>query len=178
MLIAQLGTRKAGAFSAQPTLSDSLGLTWTEIDDQNGPNTVGRMRMRLLYTMIDQNPQSMTVSAACADSDALGLALVGVGGVAATFSNKVTATNAAGDPSITLSGTPVAVLGFALAQADNGFTPPTGYTEAYDLSLAVTQMRMTAVYDISEPGNPLAWVSSNTNSVATAWELTRAASSP
>jgi hypothetical protein len=175
VLIAAIGTRKASAFSAQAAILDSLGLTWTQIGDFNGPDSNARMRLRLMWAQVAANPVSMNVSATCADSDNIGCAVISIAGMATDFSSLVSATDLSGDPSILLAGTPARMIAIALAQADNGFTPPSGYTELYDLAPSGTSMRLTCIYDLFEPANPAVFSSANTRTVAAGWEIIRAA---
>jgi hypothetical protein len=169
-LFAVTWARNASAY-IDTTISDSLGLTWTEIGSGfDGPADNAYFRMRFWYTA---SPASaMTVSSTPGSSNANGVAVARVAMDTPDVSNVLGDGDDNGDPSVTLSGTPAHILTFAVVQAAGNWTQPSGYTEAHDVALASNSFRIACAYDLTSPGNPVAWTNANNlNSVAVAIEL-------
>lgn len=170
-LLAFVFGRRSTVAPAQPTISDSLGGTWTEIADvtyDTGANP--RLRARLFRSVASGS--AMTVTGAISDGTTTGIMVVSVSGVGTDFSNFGSNTNAAGDPSITLTapGATSAVVGFTAQNATNLVTQVASYTELTEFT-ANAAMRGEACYDISSPASTVSWTSTNTLSIGIAVEL-------
>lgn len=175
LLVAVVGTRRSTGVSATPTVSDSLGLTWTEIILQTydtGSNP--RLVMRALWAVA--TGAAMTVSAACADSTNIGLSVVGVTGAGTVFTNAGGNNNAAGDPSVVLAAPAAtsAILGWAVFVGGNAVSPPSGYTELVEFNVASGSGPMEVCYDTTSPSATVSWVTSNISSVGIAMEVQEA----
>jgi len=172
ILLAMVGGRRSNVVSVQPTISDSLGGTWTELDDVSyDPGANPRIRARLFYQEIVTGA-SMTVTGTITDATTTMLSVIELTGAGTNFSNRATATHATGDPSVTLAAMDAASAGFSLAMlnATNLVTPQSGYTELFDLSMNST-MRIHAQYDLSSPGTTLGCTSTNTVSIIFGLEI-------
>lgn len=175
-LLAFVTGLRSTTLPANPTVSDSAGLTWVErgaVDYNPGANR--RMKSRLFVATVGGSPSSMTVTGACSDGTETTVTVTEVTGVGSDFSNVITGTNSAGDPSGTLAAfsTGGVGIGFAAMQGSGGSTPPSGYTELYDATISANgqSRRNTTVYDLTSPGTALSFSSSNTYSTMIGLEL-------
>lgn len=164
--------------ATKPTISDSLGGSWTEIGEIAYSGTGFSWDAVLWYQEIGGSPSSMTVTVTGANDNAQ-VVTYDITGVGDDFSNQSTATSATGDPSGSLSSfsTGGAGFGHTAAVGNNNFTPPSGYTELYDASPPTTTTRRhSVVYDLTSPGTTLTWASNNVETVAFLVEFKEATS--
>lgn len=170
-LIAFAFGRKNTSQMVLPAVTDSLGLTWTEIVDfPHDPGANPRLRMRAMYAVATGS--AMTVTATISDAASTGIAVMSVSGIGTDFTNQGTNVNNAGDPSITLTtpGATGAVVGFTFMTATNAITQVAGYTELVEFT-ANANMQAEICYDISSPAATVSWTSTNTLSVGFGVEL-------
>lgn len=174
-IFAWFGCRSGTAYTTA-TISDSSGLTWTQVGtDADGPATNPFIRMRLFWANAGNSAPAMTVSATNAAGNLQFLFVCHVPMAAdPVTSNTGTGANAAGDPSATISGTPGAALTFAMGQVANSFTAPAGYTSLQNATLGAN--KLGAAYDLSSPSTTATWTSTNLNSVTLLTELAEVSS--
>lgn len=158
-----------------PSVSDSLGGTWTLVPGSN--IDAGNVVCALYYQDIGGSPAAMTVTVTSSGSTQVAVGVTDITGHSTDLSNFVTNTNAAGDPSVTMgaltSGS--AVIGWHAQNAGAAPTStPAGYTSIYNSSPA-TNLRHSCFYDDSSPGTTLSWTSSGTDSIALGLEIKQAA---
>jgi hypothetical protein len=174
LLVACVGARPS--VSTAPTISDSLGGTWTEFAGSSV--ATGNIRGRMWWQLVTA-ATARTVTVVSASATQIAVGIVGATNANATdFSNfAVPVYNATGDPSVTLAALAAnsIVIGFLIGNAGaTGSTPPSGYAELYD-ALPATNLRMSVVHDMTSPGATLAWVSPSTDSYGFALEIKEAA---
>lgn len=178
-LFALAASKKATDYTAHGSVTDSLGGTWTQVGgNYDGPNSNRWVRATLWYQDIGGSPAAMTVS--CTFSPAPETSHITVcsvtSGAPLDMSNLVSAADANGDPSVTLGGTPAAVLNWQVHQTNNAITT-TGYTEILDAGFGVSLMRGYICYDLSSPANPCVSSSTNVNCVSISLELKESSAS-
>lgn len=177
-LFAFLYCRNGSAY-VDPTISDSAGLTWTQVGgDFDGAAANPFIRARLYWADVGGSPSSMTVTCTVGTSTQHGLTVIQVPmGANPDTANVSSGINAAGDPSATITGTPAAVLSFAVAQNSNVYTQPTGHTEIVDVAPASAAFRIGVSYDLTTPSTTAAWTSGNLSSLSILLELKESAGS-
>jgi hypothetical protein len=171
VLLALISTKSTSLPSA-PSISDSLGGTWTKITDVNGPNSSSFIVGALYYQSVGGSPAAMTVSATGGTTSTV-LSVIEVTGSGTDFSNFNVNTNTAGDPSCTITAPAAgnAIFGFAVGHLTNAFTQSTG-TELFDLvPTGASNHRLEFAYSLSPASGALSWTSTNTNSVGVAFEV-------
>lgn len=176
LLICIVHGRRNTSLPAQPTISDSLGGTWTEVIDQSyDPGANPRVRARMFRQRIGGSPASMTVTGTISDGTITGVGVISVSGASDDLSNVVANNNATGDPSCTVAavaGTS-AVAGFCACNATNLVTQVAGFTELFDTTINAA-MQLECAYDLSSPSTTLSWTSTNTNTIGIAFEIKEA----
>lgn len=170
--------RAVTATPNDPVVTDSLGSTWTEVPGSTTSfltGTVDNIVAKVFYLDIGSSPSAMTVTCSATSSSRMSVVTFEISGGDTDFSNIFVANSATGDPSGTLSSMAATSIGVGLAAAtgNNNFTPPTGYTELYDLAPGITR-RLTVVYDMTSPGTTLTWASNNSDCVAVGFEYKEA----
>jgi hypothetical protein len=173
VLFALGGSRQA--LGVVPTISDSLGGTWTPVN--NAGLETGNINGSVHYQVVSGSPSAMTVTATSTGASQTAIGIVQVTGINTDFSNYQEDTDTAGDPSLTLSAyaSGSGALGFAVGNAGgSGFTQPSGFTELNDTS-PVTNLRFNICYDITSPGTALSWTGVSTDTVAFGFEIKEAA---
>ncbi|WP_457659454.1 hypothetical protein [Sinorhizobium medicae] len=161
-----------GSSATIPTISDSLGGTWTALGTGND---AGNVTGRLFYQVASASPSATTVTVTTGGTQtAVGvIELIDAG---TDFSNYQAGTNAAGDPSITMSAysSGSRVMAFGIGNAGAAWTSPTGFTELFDSEVA-TNLRMVPSYNDSSASTSLSWVSAATDSIGFGLEIKEAA---
>ena len=117
----------------------------------------------------------MTVTATSGGTQA-GVMCFDVTGHSADLSNFQSATNAAGDPSVTLATPAATSLGIAafIGNAGGAATVvPAGYSSIYNGAPA-TNLRMCLYTDLGSPGAAQAWTTPSTDSIAFGLEIKEA----
>src|SRR6478609_397960 len=170
--------RAVTATPNDPVVTDSLGSTWTAVPGSTASflsGSVDNIVAKLFYLDIGSSPSAMTVTCAATSSSRMSVVTFEVSGGDTDFSNIFATNSPTGDPSGTLSAMASTSAGFGLAAAvgNNNFTPPSGYTELYDLAPGITR-RLTVCYDLASPGTTLTWASNNSDSVAIGFEYKEA----
>lgn len=175
ILFAYVFGRRNTSVPAQPTISDSLGLTWTSIADVSyNPGADPRMRSRLWWAVA--TGAAMTITGAIADAASTGMLVTYVSGIdsAALATKIISANSAIGDPSCTLAVAPApssGVLMFFGGAGNNPGTPPAGFT-TINASTLNADLRGSMGYDITGPSaGPHAHSTTNTTSIAVMVEL-------
>lgn len=166
---------RRGALPAQPTISDSLGLTWTPIDDNNQDDGAGTVtRLRVFRTTVGQIPAEMSVTGTISNAGHMGIVVAQIEGAGSDFSNYVWGKSNTGDPAATLSPVPAstsAIVSCAVAWGTQAFAPgSTGLVEAIDAAFDGA-LRIAVGYDIDGPGASVNWTSNGTGSLAFLLEL-------
>jgi len=156
-----------------PTITDSLGGTWTLVPGASVDftNIAGSIR----YQDIGASPASMTVTATSGGTQA-GVMCFDVTGHSTDLSNFQPNTNAAGDPSVTLAAMGATSLGIAafIGNAGSAATAvPVGYSSIYNGAPA-TNLRMCLYTDLGSPGAAQAWTTPSTDSIAFGLEIKEA----
>ena len=153
-----------------PTISDSLGGTWAEVTP--GVSMTAVKAKLWAHVVTEATARTVTAVSTAAAQIALGIVAVS-GGNNTDFSNFVSNTNAAGDPTVTLAATAAGSVGLGFMTGNAGATGSTisaGYSEMYD-ALPATNLRMSLVKDEGSPGATLAWVSASTDSIGFGLEI-------
>ncbi|RVH87748.1 hypothetical protein CN204_04245 [Sinorhizobium meliloti] len=159
-----------------PTISDTLGNTWTQVGSSG--TDFGNITAKLWYQIVESSPAARTVTASSTGSTQVGLAIVAISGAGTDFSNFQANTNAAGDPSVTMSAYAAssAALGFYAGNAGgSNVTIPTGYTSLTNSQIA-TNIRFAVVYDTSSPSTTQTWTGVSTDSICFGVEIKDATS--
>lgn len=174
-LIATVFARQNTTVPAQPTISDTSGLTWVEIlDQQYDPAANPRARARMFRATVGGSPSSTTVTGACAAANNTFIIVDEVTGNGTDFSNVIGANNANGDPSMTLPNVPASpslVLAHAWFGSNNPVNAVTGFTELLDAQAAATSNRLYSAYDHTSAPQTISLVSSNFTCIAIAVEV-------
>jgi hypothetical protein len=173
LLLAFTASRVAAA--ATPTISDSLGGTWTAVT--GSPTDFNNIHASLYYQVVGASPAARTVTATSASATQIGLAVVSISGAGTDFSNFEIGTNGAGDPSVTMAAyNPSSLaMGFYAGNA-GGSNPssPTGFTNLVNTQIA-TNIRFQVSYDTSSPTTSLSWSGPSTDSIGMGLEVQEAA---
>lgn len=157
-----------------PTITDSLGGTWTLVAGSNIDFT--NVAGSLYYQDIGASPAAMTVTATGGGTQT-GIQCFDVTGHSTDLSNFATGTNSAGDPTAVLPSTPAAAsFCVAMFAGNAGGTPtsfPAGYSQVYQVAVA-TNLRMCLFTDATSGGATQAWVTPSTDSIAYGLEIKEA----
>jgi hypothetical protein len=163
----------ANGAATQPAIVDSLGsLTWTPIDEATLSGATANLRLRVWRTTVGSSPLPMTVSISGSGTETHSVTLLGITGAGTDDSNRITGTNATGDPALTLPSTPgatSATIGFCFCNSTGVVTQPAGYTELEDISTGNGRMETVALAGNTATG--LTWASANNDAVAFAMEV-------
>ncbi|MDX0965360.1 hypothetical protein GOL41_17345 [Sinorhizobium medicae] len=162
-----------GSSATIPTISDSLGGTWTPIGTGND---AGNVTGRLFYQVAGANPSAMTVTVNTTGGTQAAVGVIEVSGAGTDFSNYQVGINAAGDPSVTMGAYTAGsrVMVFGIGNAGAAWTSPTGFTELFDSEVA-TNLRLVPSYNDSSASTSLSWVSAATDSIGFGLEIKEAA---
>lgn len=162
---------------ADPTISDSLGGTWTAIHTaQLDPAANPRLKAKLFRRTIGAAPAAMTITVNGVSLTQIGVIATSVTGASTDVSNVASNGSTVGDPTPVLAamaGTSAAI-GWSGYGGGNQVTHPTGYTELTDVAIA-TSRRLCAAYDLTAPAATLDFVSTNATGLAIALEIKDAA---
>jgi hypothetical protein len=176
ILIASVFGSQNTTVPAAPTITDSIGLTWTEITDvtyDGGTNP--RYREKIFWASVGASPSSMTVTGTVTGVPRMSLSVISITGSGTDFSNNMSSTSPVGDPSATLPSAPganSAVIGWAIASnGANAFIQPTGFTELFDLTWPSNAGDTEFVYDLTSPTQTLSWTSTNLKTMGIAIEV-------
>jgi hypothetical protein len=171
--------RASGAAPAAATISDTQGLTWTQVIDQ-AYDTAANPRLRVTIYEAASNGSATTVTMTSGGTfTTFNLLLLSYSGAAAVGSNKQAANSATGDPSVTLSspaGTS-AVIGGMYGDLTSGTltSNPSGYTSLVSRvgngSGTAAAGYVNAVYDLTSPAASLAWVTDSNYGIGWALEI-------
>ncbi|MDX0572170.1 hypothetical protein GOD68_18240 [Sinorhizobium medicae] len=173
LLLAFAAARAAAA--EIPTISDTLGNAWTQVDTSG--TDFGNVAGRLWYQVVEGSPAARTVTASSTGATQVGLAIVSISGAGTDFSNFQIGTNGAGDPSVTMSAYAASsiALGFYAGNAGGSNpTVPAGYTSLTNSQIA-TNIRFAVAHDTTSPGTSMAWVGPSTDSLCFGVEIKEAA---
>ncbi|RVO38511.1 hypothetical protein CN093_17450 [Sinorhizobium meliloti] len=162
-----------GSSATIPTISDSLGGTWTPIGTGND---AGNVTGRLFYQVAGASPSAMTVTVNTTGGTQAAVGVIEVSGAGTDFSNYQVGINAAGDPSVTMGAYTAGsrVMVFGIGNAGAAWTSPTGFTELFDSEVA-TNLRLVPSYNDSSASTSLSWVSAATDSIGFGLEVKEAA---
>ncbi|VTZ61786.1 hypothetical protein [Sinorhizobium medicae] len=162
-----------GSSATIPTISDSLGGTWTPIGTGND---AGNVTGRLFYQVAGASPSAMTVTVNTTGGTQAAVGVIEVSGAGTDFSNYQVGINAAGDPSVTMGAYTAGsrVMVFGIGNAGAAWTSPTGFTELFDSEVA-TNLRLVPSYNDSSASTSLSWVSAATDSIGFGLEIKEAA---
>ncbi|WP_158244109.1 hypothetical protein [Sinorhizobium medicae] len=162
-----------GSSATIPTISDSLGGTWTPIGTGND---AGNVTGRLFYQVAGASPSAMTVTVNTTGGTQAAAGVIEVSGAGTDFSNYQVGINAAGDPSVTMGAYTAGsrVMVFGIGNAGAAWTSPTGFTELFDSEVA-TNLRLVPSYNDSSASTSLSWVSAATDSIGFGLEIKEAA---
>lgn len=182
LLIASVFARQNTTVPAQPTISDTTGLTWTEIKDQQyDPGSNPRARGRMFWAQVGGSPASMTVTGSVSGASNTFIIVDEYTGAGTTdFTNAIGVGNAAGDPTVTLpNGAPTSTSSFHVHGwfgANNTIDNKAGWTELLDAQAGATTNRLYSVYDHTSAPSSLAATSSNGVCLAIGVEIKEAGS--
>lgn len=165
-----------GASATIPTVSDSLGGTWTPIGTGND---AGNVTGRLFYQVASGSPSAMTVTTNNGGGTQAGISVIELTDADTDFSNYQAGTNGAGDPSVTMSAytSGSRVMAFGIGNAGAAWTSPSGFTELFDSEVA-TNLRMIPSYNDSSASTSLSWTSAATDSIGFGLEVKEASGTP
>lgn len=172
LLLAFAAARAAAA--EIPTISDTLGNTWTQVDPSG--TDFSNITAKLWYRVVEGSPAARTVTASSTGATQVGLAIVSISGAGTDFSNFQIGTNGAGDPSVTMAAYAASsiALGFYAGNAGGSNpTVPTGYTSLTNSQIA-TNIRFAVAHDTTSPSTSMAWVGPSTDSICFGVEIKEA----
>ncbi len=174
-LLLALGSCRGSTLPGALTLNPSA-LTWTPlIDDLYDPGSTPRVRARI-WAAVVSSASAMTVQLTSASAGKCALSIVQITGAAGVPSNFASATNANGDPTVTLSSAPAAsstVVGLFTGAGSTAITPPSGYTEL-DEAVTSTDLITEVVYDAVSAATSAAWSTANTRGIGILVEVQEA----
>ncbi|MFQ6186345.1 hypothetical protein ACLMJV_31145 [Sinorhizobium meliloti] len=161
-----------GSSATIPTISDSLGGTWTAI---GAGADAGNVTGRLFYQVASASPSAMTVTVNTTGGTQSAVGVIEVSGAGTDFSNYQAGINAAGDPSITMAAYTAGsrVMVFGIGNAGAAWTSPSGFTELFDSEVA-TNVRLVPSYNDSSASTSLSWTSAATDSIGFGLEIKEA----
>jgi hypothetical protein len=171
-LLVVFGHNKAAATPAKPAITDSLGLSWTEVVDGDEGS-----RVRTTCYIAVATGSAMTVTSTASGATQSSVHVVGYTGAATTITNFNSGSDSAGDPAVTLGVSPStgsAVVGSCAFNGGNNVTPPTGFAELYESTQA--SYRSETASDETSPSGTMTWSTSNTNAAAVVVEVKEASS--
>lgn len=176
ILISFLNARTGAA--AVPTITDSLGSTWTLVPATNLSVGAGNLKCSLYYLQIGASPSSMTVTVTSSGAIACSIMTVGYTGAATDTSNVGVNQNTAGDPAPSNSAMAATSTGLAFNSQNAGAAPTAtpsvqGYSSVVNAAPA-TNLRHTLFTDSASPASSVSWTSTGTDSVGILWELKEA----
>ncbi|KKA13705.1 hypothetical protein VP03_12245 [Sinorhizobium meliloti] len=158
-----------GSSATIPSISDSLGGTWTAI---GAGADAGNVTGRLFYQVASASPSAMTVTVNTTGGTQSAVGIIEVSDAGTDFSNYQAGINAAGDPSVTMgaysSGSRIMVFGIGNAGA--AWASPSGFTELFDSEVA-TNVRLVPSYNDSSASTSLSWTSAATDSIGFGLEI-------
>ncbi|MEY9629874.1 hypothetical protein ABIA27_004909 [Sinorhizobium fredii] len=164
-----------GASSTEPTLTDSLGGTWTAVSGSSIDQ--GSLWGILFYQDVGSSPAARTVTVTSTGATQVGVEVCEISGTGgAISSNFQVGVSTVGDPAVTMAAYAASSIcvAWGIGSAGSAWAPPSGFSEAYDLSPA-TNVRLNVSYDMVSPGTSLTWASTSTDSIGYALEVTEAA---
>jgi hypothetical protein len=174
LLIIQVGQRiNAGTAPSLPTITDSAGLTWTQVDDISSTNGASpSARQTVWRTTAPANPAAMTITVESADTNRIGIVVIEARGFSPAIVNVGDAANNSGDPAPSITAPAAQSLVLGLATFTNT-APPTVSPLDYGLhtSLITTSMWMEARYTLGSGPSSAAWSSSGNRSVGALIEI-------
>jgi hypothetical protein len=153
-LFALMVTRKNTSPSATPTITDSASLTWTEaVLFSNNFGSNPDLVLRVMKAAAPSSPSSMTVTADCTDSAAIGLVVFEITDASTTITNTKTAVASSGTYSLTMDSSPGAnsALIAVGTQPSSTTTEATGFTEIRDGQHAGVSLTSYVAYDKTSP---------------------------
>lgn len=145
--------RDTVAISNEYTISDSLGLTWTEIASFEGGASSPFVRMAVFWARSTNTNMTVTV-------ENPGVAQISATVVTVPMSTAPVLSNVdtsdgtgTGETSCTLTGSPAAAIMFATNSANGSYAQASGYTEILDaVPTGLTNIQRTCVaYDLTSP---------------------------
>ena len=99
-LIYVFGFGRRASAVAKPTISDTLGLTWTEVEDYEA-NDVAAFGWIVCWAAVSTG-SATTITVSITASNVMGVHALSVSGAAATYTNTAAVLNSTGDPAPTL----------------------------------------------------------------------------
>jgi len=181
LLIAFMSARTSAA--AIPSITDSLGNTWTLVPGTNISGGAGGIKGSMYYWQVGASPSAMTVTVTSAGAIGCSLLVVGYTGGDTDTSNVGVNSNAAGDPAPSApSAMATTSTGLAFSNQNAGAAPTAtpsaqGYSSVVN-SLPATNLRHTLFTDNASPAQSVSWVSTGTDSIGVLWELKEAGGGP
>ena len=173
-MLAFVHVSRGGANSAQSTVTDSEGGTWTFVGGLVEFNT-NSARFDIHRRLSSASPASMTVTAASAFAARMTLGIVQIANASTDFSNFKFDGDPAGDPAPTLDATQAAssVTFAGITTRDNGVpTMPAGYTALYSNNNTVNhRAALSYLAGTTTPG--VTFTSANTDAVGGLLEVKR-----
>lgn len=161
-----------------PTISDSIGGTWTPIAAGQDAGFVGG---RLFYQEVGASPAARTVTAVSTGATQTGIAIVEVTGAGTDFSNYEFDLTDGTSQSVTMAayGAGSQVLAGIVDNAGSNTTEPVDFTALFDSNLA-TNLRVGIAYDDGATATTnLTWTTGSSNNYAWGLEVKEpAAGSP
>jgi hypothetical protein len=164
-----------GASAAMPTVTNDLGNTFIAAGaGLDGGTCVAR----LFYLDVGATPAAMVITVSSAGATQCGGDIVDTTGHNASWTagNLQYATEAAGDPSLTMSSFAAgsACLTFHARASGSGLTFPSGYSTLLALTTVATNLLMAAAHDLASPATSIAWVGGGIDAVAAGIEIKEA----
>lgn len=167
---------------SQPTISDSVGLTWVPFIDvlfATGSNP--RLRQRVWRADVGASPAPMTITVGSVGGSQTHMqAICQTGGASNDYTNFSWGQDFAGDPTVNLNSAPAAtstVIAFATAAGGNSLNKPASFANLQDSELS-TARRSEVCYDTTSPSQTFGWVSTNVATQAVAFEVKDSSFSP
>ena len=177
-LVAFVASYKGSAGVVLPTISDTSGLTWTQLlDFVNSSFSVADVRGTwFISSSVGASPAAMTVTVTTVGGNSIGVTIASVLNAdvsGSTVQVKTAEDLVNGDPILTFSAAPgatnITLLGTA-GVGGNSFTVPAGYTALSNAAHSTARRHATS-YDITSAAISPQYVSTNTRVVMLGIEL-------
>ena len=182
-LFAWVGTRRTTSAATQPTISDSSGgvLSWQQIIDYDYENGTTNMRLRGWWAHVPSTLTNITVTGTVSTSNHAGVEVYERTGASELSFNAIGGQNANGDPSASLSPTPLADSGvdsIAWMAGTVNITATSGHTELNEFTGGTNARLHVGYQNGGSPSATISYTTTNAFAVAVAVEIKNPPSLP
>lgn len=169
------GTGTSGAVTS-PTISDTAGLTWTSVLNQEVTGTAPAARLAVFTAVAPASPVSMSVTTNSTNTETSSTVVCQMIDVGSDLTNRDSDTSTTGDPACVIGATPTgSVVAWAtISNFTTEIPTPSGFTEIVDFVDGVASSNPLATwlgYDNTAPGTGVTWTTTGTTSVGIAVDV-------